>query len=113
MDEADRKEQGQDGGPPSEERVRLELVLFANLIEQLESENRLAEALPFVLDRLGDLRSLLFDYEVRGTKRLLPIEDANERAARELLRDIEERTQEMIDEWGESWTPDGDEGPLS
>ena len=65
-------------GPPSEERVRLELVLFAELIQRLERENRLAESLPFVLRRLGDLRRLLFDYEVRATERLLPIEDPHD-----------------------------------
>ena len=75
-------------GPPSEERVRLELVLFADLVLRLEKEDRLAEALPFVLRRLGDLRRLLFDYEVRATERLLPIEDPNEREARRIVREV-------------------------
>ena len=57
-DDNDHKEE-RDKGPPTEERVRLELVLFADLIIRLEKENRLAEALPFVLSRLGDLRRLL------------------------------------------------------
>jgi hypothetical protein len=110
---SDRPEPGDDRkpGPPSEERVRLELVLFADLVLRLEKENRLAEALPFVLRRLGDLRRLLFDYEVRATERLLPIEDPNEREARRLVREIEERKREMMEEWGEGWTPDGEEEP--
>jgi hypothetical protein len=90
--------------------VRLELVLFAELIQRLERESRLAEALPFVLRRLGDLRRLLFDYEVRATERLLPIEDTHERAARQLLREMEERRRELEREWGETWRPDGAEG---
>jgi len=96
------------GGPPSEDRVRLELVLFAELIQRLEREGRLAEALPFVLSRLGDLRRLLFDYEVRATQRLLPIEDPHERAARQLLRELEERARRLSEEWDTPWTPDGD-----
>lgn len=97
------------GGPPSEDRVRLELVLFAELIRRLESDGRLTEALPFVLGRLGDLRRLLFDYEVRATERLLPIEDPAERAARDLIREIEERHRRMTEEWGEGWTPDDED----
>jgi hypothetical protein len=91
--------------------VRLELVLFADLVLRLEKENRLTEALPFVLRRLGDLRQLLFDYEVRATERLLPVEDPHEREARRLIREVEDRVREMRDEWGDSWTPDGEEEP--
>lgn len=92
-------------GPPSEDRVRLELVLFAELIQRLENENSLLKAIPFLLTRLGDIRRVLFDYEVRGTERLLPIEDPHEREARRILREIEERRREMMEEWGEGWTP--------
>ena len=111
----DANEKGRESGsgPPSEERVRLELVLFADLIQRLENENRLAEALPIVLSRLGDLRRLLFDYEVRATERLLPIEDPDEREARRIVREMEERKRQMMEEWGESWTPDEDEGSRS
>ena len=109
MNGEEGREEERRGGPPSEDRVRLELVLFAELIRRLETEGRLTDALPFVLKRLGDLRRLLFDYEVRATERLLPIEDPAERAARDLLREIEERHRRMIEEWGEGWTPD-DEG---
>ncbi|MGB5303002.1 MAG: hypothetical protein WBO43_10165 [Gemmatimonadota bacterium] len=107
MDETNEPQEEQSPGPPSEDRVRLELVLFAELIQRLESESRLAEALPFVLRRLGDLRRLLFDYEVRATERLLPIEDPDEREARRLAREAEERRRQMLDEWEEPWTPEG------
>lgn len=108
MDDSNDIEERGRSGPPSEDRVRLELVLFAELIRTLEKEGRLAEALPFVLHRLGDLRQLLFDYEVRATERLLPIEDPHEKEARRLIREVEERTREMREEWGDSWTPDGE-----
>ncbi len=109
MTDRDDPEAGHRSGPPSEERVRLELVLFADLVQRLENEGRLAEALPFVLRRLGDLRRLLFDYEVRATERLLPIEDPAEREARRILREVQESHGRMIEEWGEPWTPDEDE----
>jgi hypothetical protein len=93
-------------GPPSEDRVRLELVLFADLIQRLEESGSLLKAVPFLLGRLGDIRQVLFDYEVRGTERLLPIEDPREREARRILREMEERKRDMLQEWGEGWTPD-------
>ena len=98
-DRNDRPHDRPESGPPSEERVRLELVLFADLVLRLEKEGRLAEALPFVLERLGDLRRLLFDYEVRGTERLLPIEDPLEREARRIIREVEESRRRMLEEW--------------
>ena len=101
MTERHENEEERRAGPPSEERVRLELVLFADLIQRLENENRLAEALPFILHRLGDLRRLLFDYEVRATERLLPIEDPAEREARRLIREVEESVRRASEEWGE------------
>lgn len=103
---------GERSEPPSEDRVRLELVLFAELIETLAEDDRLLDAVPFLLGRLGDLRRVLFDYEVRCTERLLPIEDPDEREARRLLRELDERKREMMEEWGEGWTPpqEDDEG---
>jgi len=108
MDDPKNRHDKPSSGPPSEERVRLELVLFADLVLRLEKEDLLAEALPFVLRRLGDLRRLLFDYEVRATERLLPIEDPNEREARRIVREMEERKREMIKEWGDGWERDGE-----
>lgn len=109
MDDEERREEERSAGPPSEDRVRLELVLFAELIQELERSDRLLRAVPFLLTRLGDLRRVLFDYEVRGTERLLPIEDPTERESRRILRKIDERKQEMMEEWNEPWRPPKDE----
>jgi hypothetical protein len=109
MTEQNDREQERRAGPPTEERVRLELVLFADLIQRLEQEGRLADALPFILHRLGDLRRLLFDYEVRATERLLPVEDPNEREARRIIREVEESVRRSTEEWGKPWTPERDE----
>lgn len=93
-------------GPPSEDRVRLELVLFAEFIQRLEKSGSLMKAVPLLLSRLGDLRRVLFDYEVRGTERLLPIEDPKEREARRILRQIEESKREMLEDLGRGWGPE-------
>ena len=97
--------ENRESGPPSEDRVRLELILFSELIQTLAKDDRLLDAVPFLLGRLGDLRRVLFDYEVRGTERLLPIEDPDEREARRLLRRLEERKKEMKEDWEKGWSP--------
>jgi len=104
-DEPEEPSNEERSGPPSEDRVRLELILFAEFIQTLAEEDRLLDAVPFLLGRLGELRRVLFDYEVRGTERLLPIEDPDEREARRLLRKIEESKREMLEELGKGWAP--------
>lgn len=98
---------------PNEEKVRRVLLNFAQLVQRLEDEERLLRALPLLLDRLGDVRALLFDYEVRHTERLMPVEDPEEREARRIVREARERMEELSDEWDdEGWEPD-DEGGSS
>lgn len=105
-----------DRSAPDERQVRRAMLAFAELIERLDEEERLLEALPLLLDRLGDLRRILFDYEVRATERLMPVEDEAERESRRVVREAIERYEEMIEEWGDGWTPpeepeeDPDEG---
>ena len=92
---------------PTEEQVRRALLGFAQLVKRLEDEERLLRALPLLLDRLGDVRALLFDYEVRHTERLMPVEDPEEREARRIVREARERMEELSDEWDdEGWEPD-------
>jgi hypothetical protein len=54
---------------------------------------------PFPCFSLGDLRQVLFDYEVRVTERLLPIEDPVERESRRVVRDAGSREDELAEEW--------------
>lgn len=98
---------------PDEERVRRALLAFSDLIRRLEREGRLERATPLLLGRLGDLRRLLFEFEVRYTERLLPIEDPVERESRRIVREAIERKREMMEEWDEKdrWDAEGeDEG---
>lgn len=92
---------------PDEEKVRRVLLNFAQLVQRLDDEGRLLRALPLLLTRLGDVRALLFDYEVRHTERLMPVEDPEEREARRIVREARERMEELADEWDdEGWEPD-------
>ncbi|UCG75578.1 MAG: hypothetical protein JSV95_12800 [Gemmatimonadota bacterium] len=86
--------------PPDADAVRAQLLHLANLIRRLDEEGALLRAIPLLLRRLGDLRRVLFDYEVRVTERLLPIEDPVERQSRDVVRDARAREEEMADEWG-------------
>ncbi len=83
--------------PPTEEEVRRALLAFAELVRRLEADDRLLRMTPLLMGRLGDLRRMLFEYEVRVTERLLPTEDAAERESRRIVREAIE---------GE-WDPDG------
>ena len=85
--------------PPDADTVRAALLHLADLIRRLEEEGALLRAIPLLLRRLGDLRRVLFDYEVRVTERLLPIEDPAERESRRVVRDARSREEELAEEW--------------
>lgn len=105
--------QESDDSAPDEGQVRRALLAFSELIRRLEDEERLLQATPLLLQRLGDLRRILFDYEVRGTERLMPVEDPTERESRRVVREAIERYEAMIEEWDEGWEPpeeDDEEG---
>lgn len=99
-------EEARGGSGPTDEQVRSALLRFAELVRRLDDDGRLLRALPLLLGRLGDLRRLLFEYEVRVTERLLPVEDPAEREARRIVREATERGEEMMEEWGKGWEPD-------
>jgi len=101
---------------PEESRVRRALLGFSELVQRLEREGRLTRATPLLLGRLGDLRRLLFDFEVRFTERLLPIEDPVERESRRIVREALERDRELFEELESGLEeldggPDPEEGP--
>lgn len=96
-------------GPPDADTVRAQLLHLANLIRRLEEEGALLRAIPLLLRRLGDMRRTLFDYEVRVTERLLPIEDPVERDSRRIVREALAQDEEIADEWrGAPDDPDAD-----
>lgn len=107
--EPERPGSGEEGGgrrpAPTEAQVRSELIRFAELIQRLERDDRLLRSLPFLMGRLGDIRRMLFDFEVRVTERLLPIEDPTERESRRIVREARESEREGPEEWGGGWHP--------
>jgi hypothetical protein len=96
---------------PTDEQVRSALIRFGELVRRLDEDGRLLRALPLLMGRLGDLRRLLFEYEVRVTERLLPVEDPAEREARRIVREARQREEEMRDDWRSGWDPDAPDEP--
>ena len=60
--------------PPTEAQVRAAFMAFASMIRRLDSQDLLLPRLPLLMGKLGDLRHMVFEYEVRVTERLLPEE---------------------------------------
>jgi len=58
------------------ERLRSEVLRFARLLQKMDEEGVLLDKSPSILRLLGELRQMLFAYEVRYTKKLLPSEKA-------------------------------------
>ncbi|MDX1577864.1 MAG: hypothetical protein R3266_05240 [Gemmatimonadota bacterium] len=85
--------------PPTDAEVRAALVAFADLVRRLDADDRLLRTLPLIMGRLGDLRHLLFEYEVRVTERLLPSESPEERESRRIVREAIEGEKEAPEEW--------------
>lgn len=91
--------------PPTEREVRAALVAFADLLKRLDRDERLFQNLPLIMGRLGDLRRMLFEYEVRVTERLLPSEDPTERESRRIVREALENEDESRREWESDGEP--------
>ncbi len=96
--------------PPTEAQVRAALVAFADMIRRFDADGHLFRNLPLLMGRLGDLRHLLFEYEVRVTERLLPSDDPVERHSRRVVREAIDAEQEAADDWVR---PDAEERPPS
>ncbi len=106
----------------SEERLRADLVRFAELILRLESEGGLLVSPADLQKMIGELRQKLFAWEIRRSRYLVEDESGPEadahgdasassprgEASRESLRVVREaleREQQMIREWS-----DGNDG---
>lgn len=90
------------------ERLRSEMLRFARLLTKMDEEGVLLDRTPSVLRLLGELRQMLFAYEVRYTKKLLPSEkparpaqEERDPAMRDSMRIVEEalrREKELQEE---------------
>ena len=52
------------------EQLRAELLRFAELIQRMDREGLLLRASPRILKLLGELRQMLFAFEIRGARHL-------------------------------------------
>ncbi len=103
-------EANQDRRPPTREQVRAALIAFSDMVRRLDADDTLLRHLPLLMGRLGDLRRMLFEYEVRVTERLLPSEDPSERESRRIVREARERERELREGWSEGETDGADDG---
>jgi hypothetical protein len=52
------------------EKLRTELLRFAELIQRMDKDELLLRSSPRILKMLGELRQMLFAYEIRGARHL-------------------------------------------
>jgi hypothetical protein len=52
------------------EKLRAELLRFAELIQRMDRDDLLLRSSPRILKMLGELRQMLFAYEIRGARHL-------------------------------------------
>ena len=102
------------------EELRERLVKFARLVLKLEERDELLARSPAVMKLIGELRRMLFAYEVRCTKRLAPPDELSdeELAAAEtegaddeslrIVREALEREEELQNELRDRLFPDED-----
>ncbi len=84
------------------DKLRRSLLDFADLIRKLDEEGGLVDSAPRLLKIMGDLRSVLFEYEVRSTGRLLPKskEPPEVLEAQRIVEDAVRRLEEAEQDWG-------------
>jgi len=93
------------------EQARAELLRFAELIQRMDRDQILLRASPRILKLLGELRQMLFAFEIRGARHLggkdLPgsgLPDTEEsppaldRESLRIVREALEREKELQDE---------------
>lgn len=93
------------------EELRRSLLRLAALIQRLDEKGRLLEGAPRLLKLMGDLRSKIFDYEVRSTGRLLPKSEVPPEVleAERIVQEAIRRQEEAEEEWRGGWLPEEDE----
>lgn len=110
----------------SSDRLRRDLVAFAELILRLDRENGVLTSPADLQKLLGELRQKLFAYEVgrsrppasadstdSGTEgasaRAAPAQDSTVEASLRIVREARRRTEQMIREWRPEGSGDEEE----
>jgi hypothetical protein len=83
------------------DRLRRNLLRLAQEIVRLEKDGQLLDAAPVLIRMMGNLRSQLFEWEVRCTRRLLPGKEPPE--VKEAQRIIEEAARRLEAQEDKDW----------
>lgn len=101
------------------DELRRQLLRLARLIRAMEKKGVLLQRTPSLLRLLGELRQMIFAYEVRVTRNLAPADDVQEGAEEEslllgesmrIVREALDRERELQDELEDRLFPDDPEG---
>lgn len=94
------------------EELRAQLLRLARLIRAMEKRDVLLQKTASILKLLGELRQMIFAYEVRVTRNLVPsdsddaVSDAETEDSLRIVREALERERELRDELRNFLLPD-------
>jgi len=91
------------------EELREDLLELAEVIRRLDERGELLTATPELIKILGDLRSQLFEYEVRHTDRFLSRDLPEIEEAQRIVCDAARRLEEEDEEWWRRFSTDEDD----
>jgi hypothetical protein len=92
------------------DEIRENLLELADAILRLEEEGELLQASPQLIKLFGDLRSQLFEYEVRHTRRFFAEELPEVLEAQRIVNEAARRLEEEDEEWWRRFSVEPDEG---
>ena len=91
------------------EDLREDLLELAEVIRRLDEQGELLMATPDLIKILGNLRSQLFEYEVRHTNRFLAADLPEVAEAQRIVLDAARRMDEEDEEWWRRLSREDDE----
>ena len=92
------------------EELREDLLELADVIRRLDEHDELLMATPELIKILGNLRSQLFEYEVRHTGRFLGGDPPEVAEAQRIVMDAARKLEEEDEEWWRRFSSEDDSG---
>ena len=94
------------------EDLREDLLELAEVIRRLDEQGELLMATPELIKILGNLRSQLFEYEVRHTNRFLSDDLPEIAEAQRIVYDAARRMEEEDEEWWRRFSKEDEDEDL-
>lgn len=91
------------------EDLREDLLELAEVIRRLDERDELLVATPELIKILGDLRSQLFEYEVRHTDRFLSHDLPEIAEAQRIVFEAARKLEEEDEEWWRKFSTDDED----